>query len=156
MSGFPAISELLPHAGGMCLLERVLGHGPEGTACETSTARSQLFRRADGAVPAWVSLEWMAQCAGVHGGLTARARGERLEIGFLAGSRSSRFHVAQLPDGPLVVRAALQRETGGLHAFACRVEAPAGALLAEASLGVFIPRGAVVPVGPSPAAAGSA
>lgn len=156
MSGFPAIGDLLPHAGGMRLLDRVLAHGPDGTACETEAARSQLFRRADGSVPAWVAIEWMAQCAGVHGALEARARGQRLEIGFLVGSRSSRFHVARLPEGALVVRASLQRETGGLHAFACRVEAPDGALLAEARLGVFIPRDAVVPASAEPDANGGA
>jgi len=156
MSAFPAIAELLPHAGGMRLLERVLSHGEGGTACETQIDRSQLFRRPDGGVPAWVSLEWMAQCAGVHGALAARARGERLEIGFLVGSRSSRFLVARLPEGPLRVHAALQRATGGLHAFACRVETPEGALVAEASLGVFIPRDAVVPASSASGATGGA
>lgn len=145
MSDFPSVAELLPHAGGMRLLERVVSHGAEGTACETHSARSQLFRRPDGTLPSWIAIEWMAQCAGVHGALAARALGKRIEIGFLVGSRSGRFAVAHLPEGPLTVRAALQRETGGLHAFSCRVEAADGALLAEASLGVFIPRDAVVP-----------
>jgi len=156
MSSFPAIAELLPHAGGMRLLERVLAHGPDGTVCEARVARSALFRRPDGGVPTWVSLEWMAQCAGVHGALAARARGERLERGFLVGSRSSLFHAPRLPEGPLRVHAAPGRETGGLHAFTCRVVALEGELLAEARLGVFIPRDAVVPAPPAPGASGSA
>lgn len=147
MSDFPSVAELLPHAGGMRLLERVVAHGAGLTICETRSQRSLLFRRADGTLPAWVAIEWMAQCAGVHGALAARAEGKRIEIGFLVGGRSARFAAAQLPEGALRVRAALQRATGGLHAFACRVETAEGTLLAEASLGVFIPRDAVVPAG---------
>ncbi|HVP31501.1 MAG TPA: hypothetical protein VMW35_20325 [Myxococcota bacterium] len=148
MTREPEIAELLPHRGAMQLLSRVLTHDARGTTCEVEPARAQLFRRDDGGLPCWVAIEWMAQCAGVHGALAARAQGERIEIGFLVGSRRCRFAAPRVPDvASLVVSAAPERSAGGLRTFSCRVTTTSGELVAEGSVGVFIPPDAIVPVG---------
>ena len=75
--GAPApIEEVVPHSGAMLLVGPVLEHRPEFTRCRRRRgAERALRRRADGRVPAWVALEWMAQCVAAHGGLVgARAR----------------------------------------------------------------------------------
>ena len=94
-SGFPPIASLLPHAGPMCLLERVTEHQRSHTVCSVDPSRSALLAAPDGSVPVWVGLEYMAQCIAAHGGLVARALGEPLRPGVLLGSRRLRFGVGR-------------------------------------------------------------
>lgn len=65
-----AIEGLIPHAGSMCLLERVVQWDPESIECRT---RSQLAAdnplRVDGGVPIEAGIEYAAQAMAVHGGL---------------------------------------------------------------------------------------
>jgi len=145
---FPPIEGLLPHAGAMHLLDRVLEHGPGGTVCDAHALRAALFRGADERIPAWVAIEWMAQCAGAHGALELLARGERLGLGFLTGGRQIRLYAAHVADDALlVIQATPHGRSGGLHAFVCRVTLPGGTLLAEGRLGIFVPRPALAAQG---------
>jgi len=140
VSGFPALAELLPHAGPMRLLERVLAHAPDGTRCAVRTEDAPLFQDADGGVPAWLAIEWMAQCVAAHGGLLGRSRGEPPRVGFLVGARALELRVARFePGDALVVEARPRRSTAGLFDFACRVERAAdGAVLAEGRVQCFV------------------
>lgn len=140
MSGFPPMAELVPHAGPMRLLERVVGHDAHETRCSVDLAASRLFRRADGSVPAWLGLEYMAQCAAAHGGLAARARGEAGRPGLLLGSRRVRFHVDHFAPGQaLLVTARHHRGQVGLVAFDCRVQDAGGERsLAEGRIGIYV------------------
>jgi predicted hotdog family 3-hydroxylacyl-ACP dehydratase len=141
MSQFPAVAELLPHTGAMRLLHRVVAHAAEGTRCEALVAGADLFRGADGRIPAWVAIEWMAQCAGVHGALELQARGERLGPGFLTGGRQIALLEAFLPEaGTILIDAKPAGRSGPLHAFRCSAATSEGRLLAEGRLGIFIPR----------------
>jgi predicted hotdog family 3-hydroxylacyl-ACP dehydratase len=90
---FPPIAALLPHAGAMRLLERVLAHDEQQTRCAVAPPGA-LFRAARGGVPAWVALEYMAQCAAADGCLRRRARGLPLEPALLIGSRRVTFRCA--------------------------------------------------------------
>jgi predicted hotdog family 3-hydroxylacyl-ACP dehydratase len=139
MSGFPPIAELLPQAGAMRLLDRVLDHGDEGTRCSVAPARGALFRDARGAVPAWVALEYMAQCAAADGGLYRRARGLALEPALFVGSRRVMFRCARFePDQQLEVTARHAAGSRDLLAFDCAVfDARGGEPLAEARLNVL-------------------
>ena len=131
MSTIPSISELLPHAGPMRLLHRVLEHGPEGAACEARTEDAAIFRDASGRVPAWVAIEWMAQCSGIHGAALVIARGEKPGLGFLTGGRAIRLLVPYLPEAEtLRVEARPAGQAAGLYSFACRTLTQAGELLA--------------------------
>ena len=67
--GFPPVGELIPHARGMLLLEAVLEHSPEHAVCSVKPTASELFQDAAGRVPAWVGLEYLAQCMAVYGAL---------------------------------------------------------------------------------------
>lgn len=134
--GFPDVSTLLPQTGPMRLLSRVLEHTLEETACAADTARSELFREPDGTVPAWVALEYMAQCMAVHAGLTALSRGEPVQPALLLGSRRLRLAVDRFESGcTLWVRARHHHGEQGLVAFDCEVrDEPGGRLLAEGRL----------------------
>jgi predicted hotdog family 3-hydroxylacyl-ACP dehydratase len=142
MIPFPPARELLPHGGGMALLGSVLDHGPTHTVCSVDCAESELFRGSDGSVPAWLAIEYMAQCIGAHVGLEKHARGEGPNVGFFVGSRCIVLHADHFAPGERVrVRADALRRGGGLVVFACRVEREAdAAVLAEGQLSVFEPR----------------
>ena len=138
MKPLPEVGDLVPHAGPMRLLERVLEHDASGTTCAADPARPSPFRRADGSVPCWVGLEYMAQCAAVHGGLLGRARGVPPRPGLFLGSRRARFRADALR-GPLRVTARHHRGETGLVAFECQVRAAAGGeVLAEARIAVYV------------------
>jgi predicted hotdog family 3-hydroxylacyl-ACP dehydratase len=120
----PPIAELLPHAGPMLLLSRVLCHDESATTCEIDLGRQTLFQREDGGIPCWVGVEYMAHCVVAHAGLLARARGEAPRVGFLVSCRRLPFYQAAYPaQGLLEVTARYLRgrsELGALS-FTCQV-----------------------------------
>jgi predicted hotdog family 3-hydroxylacyl-ACP dehydratase len=135
---FPPIAELLPHAGAMRLLERVLAHDGERTRCEVLPSRSALFQLG-GRIPAWVAIEYMAQCAAADGSLRLRARGEAPRPALFVGSRRITFRCTGFePAQRLVVVARHAAGRRDLLAFDCEVADPAGgAPLAEGRLNVL-------------------
>jgi predicted hotdog family 3-hydroxylacyl-ACP dehydratase len=124
----------------MRLLSAVLEHGPGHTTCSADVAASALFRLPDGSVPAWLGLEYMAQCAAVHGGLELRARGQSPRPGLFLGSRRVALHVDRFaPGARLRITARHHRGETGLVAFDCRVQAAeTDRTLAEGRLNVYV------------------
>jgi predicted hotdog family 3-hydroxylacyl-ACP dehydratase len=142
---YPEIARLIPHAEPMRLLSRVLDHDAESTTCLVEPDDHVLFHDADGRVPTWLGIEYMAQCIAAHAGLEVAERGSPPRIGYLLGSRSVRFHSASLPaSAPIEVSARHLRGRPGLGAmsFACEVVARGGAerreLVAEGTLNVAL------------------
>jgi predicted hotdog family 3-hydroxylacyl-ACP dehydratase len=106
----------------MRLLSRVIDHTEQRTRCEVDPAASALFGRADGSVPSWVALEWMAQCAAAHGALLANASGHPSPPGLLLRARDVRLAEASFaPGDALVVEARLSGASGALVRFDCAV-----------------------------------
>ena len=137
----PDIHSLVPHSGAMSLLGRLLAAEGETLAAEVTIADGSMFC-ADGAVGAWVGVEYMAQAVAAHAGYCASLRGEPVRVGFLLGARRYACNVASFPVGSVLhihVRRALQGENG-LGAFDCRIEdSRDGAELATATITVFQP-----------------
>ena len=142
-AGFPSIAELVPQAGPMCLLDRVLEHAPGCTVCAVDPGRSALLAAPDGSVPVWVGLEYMAQCIAAHGGLIALARGESQLPGVLLGSRRVSFGVERFEIGrELRVSARHHRGERGLVAFDCDVrDLDGGPPLVHGRLNVYLVEG---------------
>jgi len=131
-------AELLPHASPMLLVRSVLAHSPERTVCAVLVADSELFRAADGRVPAYVGLEYMAQCIAAHGGLLARALGTPPAPGLLVGAKQLALHREWLDaDESLEVEARLLGRAGALASFGCALRAGAE-LVAEGTLSVYV------------------
>lgn len=99
----PSLEELLPHSGSMLLLDGIVDHTEEITTCRIEPARNEIFI-ADGAVPAWVGLEYMGQAACAHvllktrdsdsgpaGGILVSARGVSMNLDAFELDR--RYHV---------------------------------------------------------------
>jgi predicted hotdog family 3-hydroxylacyl-ACP dehydratase len=137
---FPPIAELVPHADGMLLLDRVLAHEPTHTVCATSADRSPLFANPDGSVPSWVGIEYMAQCAAVHGKLASRSRREAPRPGLLLGSRRLAIHRDVFaPGDPLEVTARHHMGESGLVAFDCSIRSAAsGEALVEGRVNLYL------------------
>jgi predicted hotdog family 3-hydroxylacyl-ACP dehydratase len=116
VSGFPAIRTLVPHAGAMCLLERVVSADGTGIVCATSSHRSpdNPLRR-DGRVASLHLAEYGAQAMAAHGGL--RDPGAAARAGMLVAIRDLKLGVEHIHDveGELVVEARrLVADAGGL------------------------------------------
>jgi predicted hotdog family 3-hydroxylacyl-ACP dehydratase len=137
---FPPVADLVPHAAPMLLLDRVLEHDDLRTVCSVRSEDSALFAEASGDVPSWVGLEYMAQCAAVHGGLAAKQRGEAPRPGLLLGSRRLQLHVPVFSAGrPLRVVVRHHRGELGLVTFDCWVESEDGdEVLAEGRVNLYI------------------
>jgi len=116
------IEGLLPHSGPMRLLSRLLSHTRERTICAVDVSDSELFRDADGQVPACVVVEYMAQCVAAHGVL-------HLEL----------FRDRLAPSESLEVSARILQRIGRLASLQCEVRAAEGELVAEGVLSVFVP-----------------
>jgi predicted hotdog family 3-hydroxylacyl-ACP dehydratase len=138
-AAFPDVAELIPHARRMLLVSGVVAHDPDWTTCVVDVDRSELFRDADGSVPAWVGLEYLAQCIAVYGALVARAKGNRPRFGFFIGGRRLKLRVDRFRPGQRL-HATVEHLGGesGLVAFAGRIEpAGGGEPLVEGRLNVY-------------------
>lgn len=138
------ITELVPHQGPMCLLERVLSCAGDELAAQARISPDQLFLDSQGpgeGLGAWVGIELMAQAVAAWAGVQGRLRGEPPRIGLLLGSRRYRSQQARLAAGS-VLRIEVRREfqaDNGLGQFDCRILQADGAVLATAQLTVFGP-----------------
>lgn len=133
----PDIRALLPHSGPMVLLDQVVAADADSLCAEVRLREDSLFC-VDGAVGAWVGLEYMAQAIGAYAGYRARLRGEPVRIGYLLGTRHYDCQQPRFAVGSVLrihVKRILQSEDG-LASFDCRIDDESGAL-ASANLTVF-------------------
>src|SRR4051794_36950588 len=119
----PDIRTLVPHAGPMVLLDKVISVDADALCAEVTIRADSQFCGAEG-VGAWVGIEYMAQAIAAHAGYAARLRGEPVKIGFLLGSRR---YVCTRPVFTVgsVLRVYIARlllAENGLGAFECRIE----------------------------------
>ena len=140
---FPPVAEILPQRGRMMLLSAVLEHSDEHTVCAVEVGADGPFVTADGAVPALMGIEYMAQCVAAHAGLRGRAKGEEPRVGFLIGARRldfrsrTGFRVGQR----LIVEVTRAWGEEEFAMFACRLrDAGSQAVIVEGHLNVFLPR----------------
>ncbi|MBQ0714618.1 MAG: hotdog family protein [Paraperlucidibaca sp.] len=131
------ISELVPHAGRMCLLDRAIEADAESLSAELVIRSDNPFIQAQG-VPGWVGIEYMAQAIAAWAGWQARLQGQAPRIGFLLGSRRFQCHQPWFAIGDVLrieVRLQFQADNG-LGQFDCQIHC-ADVLAAEAALTVF-------------------
>lgn len=133
------IEELIPHSGEMVLVDEVLHYTDDTVVTRYTPKAGGLFNRADGSIPAWVGIEYMAQAIAAFAGIEAKKAGRDIRLGFLLGTRHYRSSVTRfLPDQTLEVRAERSIEdSNGLSVFNCTINGPD--ILVEASINVFQP-----------------
>jgi predicted hotdog family 3-hydroxylacyl-ACP dehydratase len=123
MSDFPLfeVAELLPHAGGMIWVDKVLAWDEKSVTAELTVRAGPLFGDND-TVPAWAGIEYMAQTIGLYAGLHAKRAGEPIRLGFLLGTRRFESSVPGFRVGSvLTVGAEKIIQDGHLSVFDCRI-----------------------------------
>ncbi len=127
------ITTLIPHAGTMCLLERIVHWDDSSVTLATTTHRNPDNPLATASGLRAIHLcEYGAQAMAVHGGLAADARGERALPGLLVSLRDVALHrdfVHEL-EGELLVEARRRHESDTAWQYEFRVT-HAGKLLAQ-------------------------
>jgi predicted hotdog family 3-hydroxylacyl-ACP dehydratase len=133
-------SQLVPHQAPMVLLDTILSYDPaEGTVAQVEIREDAPFATRDG-VPAWVGIEYMAQCIAAFGGCEALARGDPPPIGYLLGTRRYEARQPIFSSGAiLVIRAKPLFTEGGMGSFACSIEAE-GQEVGTATINTFTPQ----------------
>ena len=124
MSVTPEVASLVPHAGRMCLLERVLAWDESTVTLATATHRDPANPlRSDGRLRAIHLCEYGAQAMAVHGGLRASARGGRARPGMLVSLRDVLLDCDNVHDlaGELVVTARCVHESPSAWQYDFRV-----------------------------------
>lgn len=133
--------QLIPHAGPMCWLDRVLQHDSERTRCSLAVRPTTPLAGTAERVPALAALEYMAQAAAVHAALASRSGGSGAPPSRVAllGTRSLELHRAWLEPGEsLVAEAApVAGSASGLAVFETSVRDAGGHEVARARLNLF-------------------
>jgi predicted hotdog family 3-hydroxylacyl-ACP dehydratase len=104
------IAQLIPHQGAMSLLDRIASWDAANIVATAATHRSPEHPlRANGRLRAVHLCEYGAQAAALHGGLIARAAGNRAAPGYLVSLRGVSFACQRIDDleGDLQIRAEL-------------------------------------------------
>jgi len=106
--GLERIRGLVPHAGSMCLLQRVLHWDQTGIRCAADSHRDpdHPLRRGHGLAGLHL-IEYCAQALALHRGLVSEAAGERAPPGWLVSMRDFRLEVPRLDtlNSPLIIQA---------------------------------------------------
>jgi len=102
MSAFLSVAEYLPHDPPMVLLDSVLAKEDGVVTCAVTLRDGAAFV-SDGRLSAVVTLEYMAQAAGVFAGIEAKARRESIRWGFLIGCSELLLAVDALVVGDALV-----------------------------------------------------
>jgi predicted hotdog family 3-hydroxylacyl-ACP dehydratase len=138
---FPPVEEILPHRGTMLLVDAVLACDEESLIAQAHVQSDAWYANADGAMPAWIGIELMAQAIAAHVGLLAMRAGNKMRPGVLLGSRRYEAHLPAFSRDALLrieVKELLRGEEGH-GAYECIIQLD-GVIGAEAVIKVFQPR----------------
>lgn len=160
MTGFPPIADCLPHRGPMLLVDRIVASTDETIRVAARVDAAAWYADGDGAMPAWIGVELMAQATGAHIGLQALRGVAAARPGVLLGTRRYTMLAPRFVAGSwLVIDAERVLWTEEGHgAYACTIRpivpddacgsgdmptaprrTPATAVLAEGVIKVFQP-----------------
>jgi len=135
--GREALLGLVPHAGRMCLLERVISHAESGIQCAADSHRDPEHPlRRNGQLAALHLAEYAAQAMAVHGALTS---GGVARPGMLAALRDIRLHLARIDHigSDLLIEATrrIAQSDGSLYEFSVHGD---GRLLGEGRIAIAL------------------
>jgi predicted hotdog family 3-hydroxylacyl-ACP dehydratase len=137
LNGMPA-AEFVLHREPMLLLDTLVESGDHGTTCEWHVGDDHSFLESKLGVPAYVGVEFMAQCVAVHAGARARIAGLGPPLGFLLGARHFKSSASHFSIGETyrVTCQELIRDDYGMGSYECHISH--GELrIAEARLAVL-------------------
>lgn len=138
MIEFPLAAALVvPHSSRMLLIDTVIDSTETSLTARAVVRGDNPFLH-NGAIGAWIGVEYMAQAIAAFEGCRARLRGVGPKVGFLIGSRHFTCTAPVFAVGEqLEIRIDRQWEEGPLGLFEAKLTGPNGG--AEATLSVFQP-----------------
>ncbi len=128
------LAGLIPHAGSMCLLDRIVAHSEHDIECTASmhVSSGHALRR-DEQLSALHLVEYAAQAMAAHGALISGG----VQRGMLAALRDIQLHVERIDDihAQLNVKATrrLAQSSGSIYDFSVRAD---GRLLCEGRIAI--------------------
>ena len=133
---FPPVSELVPHAAPMILVDRLVAWSAERAHVQALVRAGGPFV-VEGRVPGTILLEYMAQAIAVANGWRQRIHHLAPGAGLLLGTRELELAVDDVGVGDhLDIHIEREFDDGKLARYACRVEA-GGHRIAEATINVI-------------------
>lgn len=134
------IEAIIPHRGTMLLIDAVNAFDNETLVASATVHAGAWYADADGAMPAWIGIELMAQAIAAHVALLAMRGGGRARPGVLLGSRSYKALQPTFSGGArLIVHVVeLLRSEEGHGAYECTIHHD-DVCCAEAVIKVFQP-----------------
>ncbi|MEC5405176.1 hotdog family protein [Paraburkholderia sp. MPAMCS5] len=134
------IEAIIPHRGTMLLIDAVETFGADTLSARASVQADAWYADAQGAMPAWIGIELMAQSIAAHIALLAMRGGGEARPGVLLGSRSYKALQPSFAGGArLRIHASeLLRSEEGHGAYECTIH-DGDVCCAEAVIKVFQP-----------------
>lgn len=122
LAGMPA-SEFMLHRKPMLLLDKLVEIGPQHAVCEWLVRPDDAFVSDGLGVPAYIGIEYMAQCVAVHAGACERVHGFPPPMGMLLGARDFKISEAYLKVGQVYQTRCEEviRGADGVAAFMCNI-----------------------------------
>ncbi len=137
LPGMLSIDRYVPHRGVMLWIDRLL-EADAGHAVTAAVVRADHPFVRDGALPAWIGIEYMAQTIAAWAGARALQANRPVKIGFLLGTRRYQAMLAEIPVGSsLRITAACEMVAeNGLGMFACSISLD-NRVIASAQVSVY-------------------
>ncbi|MFM0338044.1 hotdog family protein [Paraburkholderia fungorum] len=134
------IEAILPHRDTMLLVDTISAFSDETLSAHATVRADAWYADADGAMPAWIGIELMAQAIAAHVALLAMRAGGRARPGVLLGSRSYKALVPVFASGAQlrIHVTELLRSEAGHGAYECTIHHD-DVCCAEAVIKVFQP-----------------
>ena len=134
------VEAIIPHRGTMLLIDAVDSFDEETLTARATVHADAWYADAQGAMPAWIGIELMAQAIAAHVALLAMRGGGRARPGVLLGSRSYKALQPSFVGGAqLLIRTTeLLRSDEGHGAYECTIH-HGDVCCAEAVVKVFQP-----------------
>ena len=113
---------LLPHDPPMVLIDEIIEFGDDFAKASITPAINKPFANAEGNIPVWIGMEYMAQTIGAYAGIQAQKLSEPVKVGFLLGTRSYDTSIDQFECGhSYLITARKIYDDDGLGAFECTI-----------------------------------
>ncbi len=119
------VTDLVPHAGPMVLIDEIVSFEAEGVHARATPRADGLFVASSWpSVPAWLGLEYLAQSIAAWSGFHEREARRSVKPGLLVGTRGFTSSTGQLPVGEQldVVAERVVAGKGAISVFEGRVE----------------------------------
>ncbi|MCF6324786.1 MAG: hypothetical protein L3J89_10785 [Gammaproteobacteria bacterium] len=120
---FDDVSSLLAHEGSAILIDKIISCGESDLVALVEHKKKSLYSDAQGNVPIWVGLEYMAQTIGAFAGVVSRQNNEPIRIGLLLGVRQYLALASQFTkNSPVEIKIEeIFRDETNLAMFGCEI-----------------------------------